>query len=586
MASYNPTNQSQMNIASAATENKGIFNRLLRNLSNFGMKYDDMIIRNTVGIGMNEDPLSQKNNDMYAYFSQRAVAQVLNRKAIPYLDKSYADKRRILREYSIKDSIRDYIAIVADEAIIFNGQDFCSPKPLSNSFSSDIRDKYQEFFEKIYNKFGFSDGITAWNMMKDFLIDGFIALEIVWDDKKQNIIHFNRLRPDTLVPSYEPTIGNLWIQYPEDPQLRRIFLDSQLIFISYTTQNDFSETSYIEGLIKPYNQLKIIEQTRIMFNIINATVYQKFTIPTKGLSRQKAEEQIGQLIANYSEHVEWDDSLGTLTINGSKHLPYNKQLWFPDGDQGTPAMELVSPTGNDLNEEGVLKYFANALKRASKIPFPRFEFDGGGGSIFTMESADVSQEEQQFANFVGRIRANFKEVIIKPLKLQICMEFPELKDNEVFLNQIDIMFSSNQTIEEWKRIKTYTKKIEAATSILALQKPDGTPYFHVDFIVNNILKLSQQEIEENNAYWIKSKTPGAPGAAGAAPGTTPAAPTGGEGGSEFEFGAQGGAPAQGAAPAQGGEAGAQTPPAQGGQAGAQTPPAQGGAQGGTPEFEF
>ena len=168
----------------------------------------------------------------------------------------------------------------------------------------------------------------------------------------------------------------------------------------------------------------------------------------------------------------------------------------------------------------------------------------------------------------------------------MCMEFPELKDNEVFLNQIDIMFSSNQTIEEWKRIKTYTKKIEAATSILALQKPDGTPYFHVDFIVNNILKLSQQEIEENNAYWIKSKTPAAPGAAGAAPGTTPAAPTGGEGGSEFEFGAQGGAPAQGAAPAQGGQAGAQTPPAQGGQAGAQTPPAQGGAQGGTPEFEF
>jgi hypothetical protein len=248
-------------------------------------------------------------------------------------------------------------------------------------------------------------------------------------------------------------------------------------------------------------------------------------------------------------------------------------------------MELVSPTGNDLNEESVLKYFANALKRASKIPFPRFEFDGGGGSVFTMESADVSQEEQQFANFVGRIRANFKEVVIKPLKLQMCMEFPELKDNEVFLNQIDIMFSSNQTIEEWKRIKTYTKKIEAATSILALQKADGTPYFHVDFIVNNILKLSQQEIEENNAYWIKSKTaatPGAPGEA-SAPGAAPAA---GGGGSEFEFGAQGGAPVQGAAPAQGGQSGAQVPPAQGGQPGAQTPPAQGGAQGETPQFEF
>jgi hypothetical protein len=26
-------------------------------------------------------------------------------------------------------------------------------------------------------------------------------------------------------------------------------------------------------------------------------------------------EQIGKMIANYSETIEWDDSLGTLTIN-------------------------------------------------------------------------------------------------------------------------------------------------------------------------------------------------------------------------------------------------------------------------------
>jgi hypothetical protein len=54
MASYNSLNQQQQptNIASSV-ENKGLFNRLLRNLSSFGMKYDDMIIRNTVGVGMN-----------------------------------------------------------------------------------------------------------------------------------------------------------------------------------------------------------------------------------------------------------------------------------------------------------------------------------------------------------------------------------------------------------------------------------------------------------------------------------------------------------------------------------------------------
>lgn len=566
MASYNPLSQQSQNTGyiSSAVENKGLFNRLLRNLSSWGMRYDDMIIRNTVGVGMNEDPYSQKANSMYDFFSQRAVAAVLNKKSIPYLDRSYSDKRRILREYSIKDELRDFISTLADETIIYNEKDFCSLKPLSNDYSQDIKDKYQEHFEKIYNRFGFSDGVTAWNMIRDFLIDGYVALEIVWDDKKKNIIYFNRLRPETLVPAYEPAIGNLWIQYPEDPQLRRIFLDSQIVFISYSTQHDYSETSYVEGLIKPYNQLKIIEQTRIMFNIINATVYQKFTIPIKGLPRQRAEEQVGQLIADYSEEVEWDDTLGTLTINGTKHLPYNKQLWFPEGDAGTPAMELVSPEGHDLNESDMLTWFYNALKRASKIPFQRFEKENGGGNIFS-DASEMTRDEVKFGNFVNRIRANFKELIVKPIKLQMCMEFPELKDDEIFLNQCDIIFNSNQLFEQWKKLANMEKKAGIMGTLLGIQKADGQPYFHIEYLIDHVFQLTQEEKDENQSYWIKSAAAGG----GAAPEGAP-----GEGGSEMggpEMGGPQGGP-QGA-PEAGPE---EAPPA----------PETGGGEEGGGEFEF
>jgi len=573
MASYNPLNQqnqSQLNINSTV-ENKGLFNRLLRNLSNFGMKYDDMILRNTVGVGLNEDPYTQKNNSMYDFFSQKAVAQVLNRKSIPYLDRAYADKRRILREYSIKDEIRDFVSAVADESIIFNDErDFCSPEPLSNDFSQDIRDKYQEYFELIYNKFGFNDNITAWNMMKDFLIDGYVAIEIVWDDKKKNIIYFNRLRPETLVPAYEPAIGNLWIQFPEDPQLRRIFLDSQIVFISYSTQNDYSETSYVEGLIKPYNQLKILEQTRIMFNIINATIYQKFTIPIKGLPRQRAEEQIGQLIADYSEEIEWDDTLGTVTINGRKHLPYNKQIWFPEGDAGKPEMELISPEGHNLNENDMLTWFYNALKRASKIPFQRFDKENGGGTVFD-DTASMTRDEIKFNNFVNRLRANYKELIVKPLRLQMCMEFPELKDDEIFLNQVDIIFVSNQLFEEWRKLGNFEKRSGIMSTLLGIQTADGQPYFHIDFLIDKIMKLTQEEKEENKSYWIKSAQGGGTAPEGA-PMEGGGAGAGGEAG-----GAEGGAEAAGA---QGGEE------AGGGEAGGEGGEEAGGEGGEGGEFEF
>lgn len=574
MASYNPNNQQNNTYISSAVENKGLFSRMLRNLSSFGMKYDDMILRNTVGVGMNEDPYTQKANSMYDYFSSKAVASVLSKKSIPYLDRSYPDKRRILREYSIKDELRDYVSTVCDETIIYNEKDFCSPKPLSNDYSQDIRDKYQEYFEKIYSKFGFSDTITAWNTLKDFLIDGYVAIEMVWDDKKKNIVYFNRMKPETLVPAYEPSIGNLWIQYPEDPQLRRIFLDSQIVFVSYSTQHDYSETSYLEGLIKPYNQLKIIEQTRIMFNIINATVYQKFTIPIKGLPRQRAEEQVGQLISDYSEEVEWDDTLGTLTINGTKHLPYNKQLWFPDGEAGTPQMELVSPEGHNLNESDILSWFLNILKRASKIPFQRFEKENGGGNVFS-DASEMTRDEVKFGNFINRLRAIFKELIVKPLKLQMCMEFPELKDDEIFLNQVDIIFNSNQLFEEWKKLGNMEKRANILSSMLQIQKSDGQPYFHIDFLIDKVMKLTPEEQEENKAYWIKSSQGG-----GQAP-----AMEGEESGSEF--GGENVIPEGGNEP---GNEGGTPPPAEFGdqnqpnESGPNESPETGGEEGS--EFEF
>jgi hypothetical protein len=510
MATYNQFNGSgsgsDFAINNSAIENKGIFSRILRNLSNYGMNYNDMIIRNQVGIGVNEDPYSSKGNSMYDFFSQRAVSSVLNRKSIPYLDKSYGDKRRILREYSIKDEIRDFVSSICDECIVYNDEsDFCSPKKLSNEYSQEIQDKYLEYFNKIYSKFGFSDNITAWNMMKDFLIDGYLSAEIIYDDKKKNIIGFNALRPDTLVPAYEPNVGHLWIQYPEDPQLRRIFLDSQIVYISYSSQNDYSETSYVEGLIKPYNQLKILEQTRIMFNVLNAQVYQKFTVPIKGMSRQRAEEQIGQLIHDYSEEVEFDEDLGTLSMNGSKHLHYNKQIWFPEGDAGTPNMELVKQEGHDLNDETMLNYFYKSLKRASKIPIQRFEAENGGGNLFT-DASEMTRDEIKFHNFISRLRANFKEIIVKPLRLQMLIEFPELKDDERIINQMDIYFYSNQIFEDWKKINNMSKRAEVVSTLLGVMRTDEQPYFHIEWIMDNIFKLTPEEKAENERYWARDKS--------------------------------------------------------------------------------
>jgi len=72
--------------------------------------------------------------------------------------------------------------------------------------------------------------------------------------------------------------------------------------------------------------------------------HKKFVIAVGNSSKEKAEEQIGKLIASYKEDVEWDDSIGELKINGEKNLPYNKTIWFPspDTDSGVKIEEIKS----------------------------------------------------------------------------------------------------------------------------------------------------------------------------------------------------------------------------------------------------
>jgi hypothetical protein len=150
------------------------------------------------------------------------------------------------------------------------------------------------------------------------------------------------------------------------------------------------------------------------------------------------------------------------------------------------------------------------------------------------------------------------------------IEFPELKEDEIILNQMDIIFYTNQIFEEWKKINNMAKRAEALGSLTAVMNGEK-PYFHIEWLMDNIFKLTPEEKAENQKYWAKD-------AAGA--GAGPEGTGGGEGGAPAQGGEMGGE-----MPAEGGQAAQEAPAQGGGQAAPEAPPAQGGAEGGA-EFEF
>jgi hypothetical protein len=177
----------------------------------------------------------------------------------------------------------------------------------------------------------------------------------------------------------------------------------------------------------------------------------------------------------------------------------------------------------------------------------------------------MTRDEVKFNNFINRLRANWKELIVKPLKLQMCMDFPELKDDEVFLNSVDVVFVSNQLFEEWKKLGNMEKRAGILGTMLGIQTADGQPYFHIEYLIDKYLKLTPEEKEENKSYWIKFKD----GTGAAEGGGEAGADMGGEAGGETG-GAETGTETGGA------ETGGETGETGGGEAG--------GESGG--EFEF
>ena len=118
-----------------------------------------------------------------------------------------------------------------------------------------------------------------------------------------------------------------------------------------------------------------------------------------------------------------------------------------------------------------------------------------GGSFYD-DTASITMDEIRFKNFVNRLRTLFKEILIKPLKIQMVLDFPELEQDRIFDSYIKMKFNSNDLFEEWKFLNNLSKRSEIASTLSSnLQDAEGKPYLSIEWIVRNIMKFTDKDIE-------------------------------------------------------------------------------------------
>ena len=539
----------------------------LSGLSKFGTRYEDLLLKNSQAIGFIESQIAARSTrlgpgDDLLKFSM-AIADTtsqLRSKAIAFFQLDYVVKRERLRDVASNGEIEFILETIVDDMIVYDEENrFCYANDLTGkimyrgstreerlNFQDKVVKKHVNNFQKIYHAWGFGESIAAWQYAFQFLVEGHLAFEILYDNlqKPTEIIGFKELDPASVAPQLQKDAkGKLyleWVQYDQTTGGTRKLNDSQIIYISYANHFRTKRVSFVERLIRSFNLLRIIEHSKVIWHVMNAPIRLTTTVPIGSKSLQKGQEDVREFMNLLKEDIYFNGDSGELQVDGKPNMMFYKNYVLPVNDQNQSVkIEPLQYPGPNLSGSELLNYFYKKLKMDSKIPYSRWEGQSGMGA-FTLNTEGITREEVRYQKFIRRLRSAFSEIMIKPWYLQMCLDFPELAEDHKFSNAMGLIYHNDNVFEEMKENEIEAKRIAAFTAKKGIMRDDGTPYFATEYLIRKDLRMTEEEIESNQQWFDSiaeeeaSGSAGAGGgaAAGGAAASSPAAPAAEAGGGE------------------------------------------------------
>ena len=503
--------------------------RVLKKLSSFGMNYKDDVIKNvrSVDLSLLQQNISNGNtnstqigtindeNVQVLFARMSSTDPSLGKGYFGVAEESYQKKKEQIRKFALQDEIEEILDIICEESIVFDaGNKFANVK-LNYKVDQNILDELNIEYNKLYNYFGFYDAIQASDYFRKWLIDGFLAFEIVYNEQQSEIIGFMEIDPASLTPGLDPTTNEkIWFvnqrmgaggQIMQD----RILFDSQIIYISYSKSDMTSRISYVERLIRSFNILRTMEATRIIWAVTNASYKTQYIIPVGSVQSTRGRQTLAQAMNSYKEIVDFDWDSGEIHTNGRPMLQFYKDIFMASEGGETPQIQNIGNDGPEISDTETLKYFRDKLRQASKIPASRFEKEQGEG-VFSLTADGIAREEIRFSKFIARLRSVFQEILIKPLYIQMCLKHPEIQTDMNFRVNMGLDYFKDSVFEQNKEIELLQKQADFISSIMSSMverdaEGNETPYFDFDFIVRKYFGMSDEDLKLNQRYKDEKK---------------------------------------------------------------------------------
>jgi len=258
-------------------------------------------------------------------------------------------------------------------------------------------------------------------------------------------------------------------------------------------RNKGTVLSYLHKAIKALNQLRMIEDSLVIYRLSRAPERRIFYIDVGNLPKVKAEQYLKEVMSRYRNKLVYDANTGEIR-DDRKFMSMLEDFWLPrrEGGRGTEITTL--PGGQNLGELADIEYFQKKLYRALGVPESRI---AGGGDGFNLgRSSEILRDELKFSKFVGRLRKRFAQMFNDMLRTQLLLKnivTPE--DWERMEDHVQYDFLYDNHFAELKEAELITNRVSLMTQI----EPYLGKYYSTDYVRRKILRQTDSEIVEIDA---------------------------------------------------------------------------------------
>jgi hypothetical protein len=261
-------------------------------------------------------------------------------------------------------------------------------------------------------------------------------------------------------------------------------------------RNKGSTLSYLHKAIKSLNQLRMIEDSLVIYRLSRAPERRIFYIDVGNLPKVKAEQYLRDVMMRYRNKQVYDSATGEIR-DDKKFMAMLEDFWLPrrEGGRGTEITTL--PGGQNLGEITDIEYFKKKLYRSLNVPPSRMDGEGG----FNLgRSSEILRDEVKFTKFVARLRKRFSAMFSDMLRTQLILKniiTPE--DWAVMDEHIQFDFLYDNHFSELKDAELLNERL----NMVQVAEPYVGKYFSQDYLRRKILRQTDQEIIEQDQIMKK-----------------------------------------------------------------------------------